>query len=205
MTRVLDELPAPPASVLDVGCGHGRFAALLSACFPHAMLTGVDGSEELLQLARQRPDVPQGADWLQLDVITQAESIPPGPFDLVTLFGVIHHIPGEQRRGGLLRELAERVAPRGSLALAFWTTAGDEDAARRVPWAHAHIDEAELEAGDRLLRFDNDPGVFRFAHFADAAELARVERAPGLPCLLRFTSDGTGGVANAYFLWRRPA
>jgi SAM-dependent methyltransferase len=205
MLRVLHELPAKPGSVLDVGCGHGRFAALVREAAPGARFLGVDASLELLALARGRSDVPADAEWRRVDVLAEPEAIPRGPFDLVTLFGVIHHVPGEARRGALLRRLGERVAPGGTLALAFWTTAGDEDASRRVPWALAGVDAAELEPGDRLLRFGEDPLVNRFAHFADAAELLRVEAAPGLPCVLRFASDGAGGVSNAYFLWRRPA
>jgi len=72
-----------------------------------------------------------------------------------------------------------------------------------VPWESARVDASDLEPGDRLLRFDTDASIFRFSHFADETELARIAHAIGLPLTLRFDSDGSGGIANAYLLWRR--
>jgi SAM-dependent methyltransferase len=204
MRRLLAELPAPPRSVLDVGCGHGRFAQLLRECGIAASYWGVDASAELLALARARADLVEGARFARVDVIEDAAAIPAGPFELVGMFGVIHHVPGEAARAALLRALAERVAPGGTLAVAFWRTTADEDPARRVPWESAAIDARELEPGDRLLRFDTDANACRFAHFADEAELARLASSLDLPLAARFDSDGAGGIANAYLAWRRP-
>ena len=52
--RVLDTFLAPAAgqSILDVGTGTGRAALLLARSGAH--VTGVDASEEMLQIARQR-------------------------------------------------------------------------------------------------------------------------------------------------------
>ena len=203
MRRALDELPAPAERILDIGCGHGRFAALLRERCSRASYWGVDASAQLVALARARGDLIPGAQFSQVDVIESADAIPAGPFDLIGAFGVIHHVPSEAGRSALLRALAARLSPGGTLCVAFWRTTGDEDPIKRVPWASAEIDERELEAGDRLLRFDIDPRVFRFAHFADEAELARLASAPGLPLAMRFDSDGAGGIANAYLSWRR--
>lgn len=204
MERVLRELPTPPRSVLDVGCGHGRFAAQLHAMGETPEYTGVDGSAALLELAAARTDVPAHCRWLQSDLEDDPSALPEGPFDLISLFGVLHHVPGEARRMTLLRCLGERVAPGGTLALAFWRTQGDS-IERQRPWSDAGLCDADVEPGDRLLSFDRRPDVTRYAHFADDAELTRVEPAPGLPLALRFASDGAGCATNAYFLWRRPA
>ena len=203
MRRVLDELPAPPRSVLDVGCGHGRFAQLLRERALVASYCGVDASAELIGLARERSDLTPGSRFAQVDVIEDAHAIPSGPFDLIGMFGVIHHVPGEAARALLLRELAARLAPGGTLAVALWRTTAAENPAKRVPWADAAIDASDVEPGDRLLRFDVDASVFRFSHFADEAELARLARALELPLATRFDSVGSGGIANAYLLWRR--
>ena len=204
MRLVLDALPAAPRSVLDVGCGHGRFAQLLAERGSAAIYQGVDASSELLAIARARGDLLPGAHFTAVDVIENASDLPSGPFDLIGLFGVIHHVPGEPARAALLRALAERVAPGGTLAVAFWRRVAEQDEARRVPWEVAQIDARDLEPGDRLLRFGDDPSVYRFSHFADEAELARLARAVPLPLAGRFEADGAGGISNAYLLWRRP-
>jgi SAM-dependent methyltransferase len=204
MRRALDELPSPPRTILDVGCGHGRFAQLLRERGSSASYWGVDASAELIAIARARRDLIGGARFSRADVIEDASRVPRGPFDLIAMFGVIHHVPAEPARAELLRVLADRLAPGGTLAVAFWRTSADEDPAKRLPWEAAGIDSRELEPGDRLLRFDADPHVFRYAHFADEAELGRLAAALEIPLALRFDSDGSGGIANAYLLWRRP-
>lgn len=203
MKRALDELPDRPARILDVGCGHGRFGALVAERFPACRYHGVDASAELLEIARGRTDLPAVSRWDQLDLIFENERLPEGPFDLVSMFAVIHHVPGEARRAALLRTLAERLAPGGTLAVAFWRTTGDE-ARRHVDWSSVGIDASELEAGDRLQSFDSDAAVPRYAHFADESELERLQAACELPLQLRFDSDGNERVSNAYLLWRRP-
>lgn len=203
MRRVLAELPVPPARVLDVGCAHGRFAALLAEGNREVTYHGVDASAELLAIGSARTDIPRVARWDQLDLIFASDRLPAGPFDLVSMFAVIHHVPGEARRRSLVAALAGRVAPGGTLAVAFWRTSGDQPR-RHIDWSSVGIDPRELEPGDRLQTFDSDGSVPRYAHFADDAEVERMETACDLPLALRFDSDGDGRLSNAYLLWRRP-
>ena len=203
MKRVLDELPEAPRRVLDVGCGHGRFAALLEERIPGVAYTGVDASRELLEIARSREGLPAGASWQTADVVFETERLPEGPFDLIAMFAVIHHVPGEGRRATLLRALEERLAPGGTLAVAFWRSVGIDER-RDVDWSAAGIDPAELEPGDRLQTFDSNRAVPRYAHFADEPEIDRLSLALELPMTLRFDSDGNERVSNAYLMWQRP-
>ena len=212
MERLLCELPEPPMRVLDVGCGHGRFAALLAADrrvrgLPQPHYVGVDRSRALLERARRRDDVPEGARWLERDIEAEApeeRGLPQGPFDLVVMIAVVHHIAGEARRAALLRELATRLVPGGTLAVAFWRSAAD-DRRRHLDWRRVGIEPATLEEGDRLLSFDGERGGIRYGHFASEAELRRMECAPGHPVVLRYLDDGPQRQSNAYLLWRRPA
>ena len=189
--------------VLDVGCGHGRFAALLHERDIVDAYLGVDASPALLEIARSRDDLPPCAKFGSADVVADPGSIPTGPFDLIVVFGVLHHVPSEARRIGLVRILTGRLAPGGTLAVAIWRIDGDADH-RRVDWSHLHIDEDDLEPGDRLQTFDGRLELLRYAHFADDTELDRIAAAPDLPLSDRFEADGGTGVANAYLLWTRP-
>jgi SAM-dependent methyltransferase len=106
--------------VLDVGCGHGRFARWAAdALAPRALaLWGVDASEPLLELARRTG--PPGAHWQTGDVIAAPEALPFGPFDLVALVALIHGVPSRERRRALLAACARRLAPGGRLVLTTW-------------------------------------------------------------------------------------
>lgn len=203
MQQVLDALPAPPGSVLDVGCGHGRFAAMLQDRGYSSRFVGVDGSPTLLDLARERDDLLPDCRFECVDVIEAPESIPRGPFDLVTLFAVVHHIPSAERRAALIRSLAKRVSPGGTLAVSFWRWR--EDLGKRdVPWSVAGIDEAAVEPGDRLQRFDSDDDKLRYAHFADEDELDAFAGILDATPPRRFDADGQDEAGNAYFVWRLP-
>lgn len=90
---VLDELPPPPATVLDAGCGDGRIAAEMVR--RRYAVTGVDYLE--LSVLYARTMVPEGtffAGDLRKDLIA-AYGLRPGQFDAVVMVEVYEHIPPE--------------------------------------------------------------------------------------------------------------
>jgi SAM-dependent methyltransferase len=87
--RFLPELAEQAASVLDVGCGAGGFAAIWRAYNPALAYTGVDASAALVEAARQlHPD----ATFVQAD---GAGPLPfaDGEFDVVAALGWLHLDP----------------------------------------------------------------------------------------------------------------
>jgi 2-polyprenyl-3-methyl-5-hydroxy-6-metoxy-1,4-benzoquinol methylase len=88
-------------TVLDVGCGAGGMLAPLSR---YGQVTGVDTSEELVELCHQRGfgDVQLGSAYE-----LPAES---GSVDLITLFDTIEHVPDDIR---VLVECRRALAPGG--------------------------------------------------------------------------------------------
>ena len=122
-----------------------------------------------------------------------------GQFDLVALFGVLHHIPGADRRLDLLRALGERVAPGGLLVFTEWLFYDDPRLRERiVDWAV----DVQVEPGDYLL--DWRRGVksltspaLRYCHAVDEAEHQRLVAATGLQPLAEYRADagyrGVGG------------
>src|SRR5688500_10973368 len=78
---------APPARILDVGCGTGRSLAYFAQQFPAAILAGVDPTTELLDEARKK--VPAA----RLHVaVGQRLPFADGSFDLVVATGILHHV-----------------------------------------------------------------------------------------------------------------
>ena len=203
MRRLFEELPGTPEDVLDCGCGHGRFGALLAEHNPAARYTGIDASADLLALARERADLPVQSGFARVDLLDDPVPLPAARFDLVTLFGVIHHVPGEGRRRALIGALADAVAPGGCLTVAFWSLRAEPNARKRLPWSAVGLTPDDVDPGDHLMAFDGDDGLLRYAHFASDAELDRLVADCALPLRSRYEADGSGGAANTYLVWER--
>jgi SAM-dependent methyltransferase len=210
-----ENLPDRALGVLDVGCGNGRLASFLADALPGRSASlrycGVDASAPLLEAVRARR-LPFGEVETRLvDVVETPIEEHQGAraFSLVTLFGVLHHVPSEQRRGHLLRSLAGCLEDGGLLALAIWRfEAFERFRARLRPWeefnatADERIDLAQLEAGDHLLPWGEDGRAVRYCHFVDEAETRRLLEAASLSVVATWAADGREGSLNRYFVLR---
>jgi SAM-dependent methyltransferase len=204
--RIVGGLPRPPRSVLDVGCGNGRFGAYLAAWLGGEFsYLGLDASAELLELARRRSDLPPETTLIERDLVAGpcAEALPGGHHPLVVAFGLLHHVPSFARRRELLCALAERLEPGGRLAVSVWRFGAFERFRdKRVPF-EPPIQTADLEPGDVLLSFGREPGAVRYCHFLDEEETDRLLAAVALPCLDRFCADGREETLNDYLVLGR--
>jgi ubiquinone/menaquinone biosynthesis C-methylase UbiE len=95
----------PGLRALEVGCGTGRWLSLLRD--QAAIVSGLDGSANMLQRARER--LP-GADLRH----GSAEHLPwpAASFDLVLCNNALHHFPDKR---GFMKEAARVLAPEGEL------------------------------------------------------------------------------------------
>jgi SAM-dependent methyltransferase len=205
--RIVGGLPAPPRSVLDVGCGNARFGAYLAAWLGGEFsYLGVDASAELLALARRRDDLPSDVALVERDLVAgpPTEALPDGRYSLVAAFGLLHHVPSFDRRLALLGAMAERLEPGGRLAISLWRFGAFERFRHKQVPFEPPIDIADLEPGDVLLSFGEEPAAVRYCHFLDEEETDRLLAAAALPCLDRFTADGREGSLNDYLVLGRP-
>jgi SAM-dependent methyltransferase len=203
--RLLPHLPAArPLRVLDAGCGNGRLALFLANAGVALDYTGLDSSPALLAAAARaleaHPTVK--ATWIEADFILEPAALLAGPFDLVALFGVLHHVPGAQRRRDLIAALARRTAPGGVLAFTAWRFAEHARFRERIMPPPADL---ALEPHDYLLdwRAGAAPAL-RYCHYADDAELDALTQASGLARIDAFRADGDTGDLNAYRVLKNP-
>ncbi len=205
-------MPEAP-SILDAGCGNGRFGVLLDRVLepPYSYL-GVDSSVPLLDIARSTVADREGVElrFVMADLVDEGLDGKLGElrFDLIVVFGVLHHIPSLKARRSLLLRLGRRLAPGGLMALTMWQFAvPDRFRARFMSWedynrqAEEPLDLAELEEGDFLLRWEKT--LCRYCHFADPQEAAGLAGSLGLDVVDHFRSDGELNDLNLYYLLRQ--
>ena len=199
--EALSDYLSAPLSVLDVGCGNGRFGIFLAENLSGKIdYLGIDNNLALLDYARRSL-----ADYEHLnavltekDVITEA--LPVNQYDLVVLFGVIHHVPGYANRQSFVQALAERVKPGGQLVIAAWRFYEYERFRKRlVDWD----DEIEVEKNDYLLDWRRGERALRYCHYVDDKELDSLVRTSGLSEITRYRADGSDNRMNAYLVLRK--
>lgn len=196
--RAILPLLPPEVRVLDAGCGNGRFGRfLVQESAARVRYTGVDTNLALLERARAAL-AEIDAQFFARDLLR--DSLPDGPYDLIGLFGVLHHIPGYAQRERLLIGLAARLAPGGMLFFSVWRFYEFERFRRRiVPWPA----DLDVEPGDFLLDWRRGAHALRYCHHIDESERAALVRATGLSEQMTFCADGESGQSNRYTLLRR--
>jgi len=123
------------AEAVDIGCGPGNSTQLLQQRFPHAAVTGIDSSPDMIEAARKR--LP-GVRFDIADIVEWKKNT--GPlFDVILSNAVLQWVPDHEV---LFPALLARLTQGGRLAVQMPHTL-EEPASRRMreiaadgPWAH---------------------------------------------------------------------
>lgn len=200
----LRAVPEPPVSALDVGCGNGRFLRYLLALDDGdrlARYVGTDTSLPLLSAASRLAPSGGTACFVLHDLDRGVDSLFSARFDLIVAFGVLHHIPGEDRRAAFLNAAARVLSPTGRLVVTCWQFGDDARFADRCEdWSTIGIDPRDVERGDSLLRWGDSgsPSAVRYCHFTSPGEIERLADAADLTLKRTFHADGKSGRLNLY-------
>lgn len=122
--RIVDHAPAPPATVLDIGCGWGEFMLRLLEAAPGATGVGLDLNEDDLARGRANAEA-RGLSGRVRFVQESAAGITRDPADVVLCLGASHALsdarPPEHTTAAL-HALRRLVAPGGRVVLGegFW-------------------------------------------------------------------------------------
>jgi len=125
----------PPASVLDAGCGTGRYAICLANS--GYVVTGIDMSSALIAVANERRCSASGALSLREDdILTHSVS---EPYDAVLCRGVLNDFTESQDRAEAFEVFARALRPGGILILDVREWAATVDRKTRQPIVEKRI------------------------------------------------------------------
>ena len=150
---LLDLLPAPGATILDVGAGSGRDAAWFAA--KGYDVVAIEPSEAMRSLARQRHPSPR-IHWIADSLPDLAQVRRLGlTFDLILLSAVWMHVPPTSRQRAL-RKLATLLSPNGRIAISLRIGPPDTNRAMYAVTL-PELTAMAQQFGLRLVRTDDSP------------------------------------------------
>ena len=185
-----DHLPPPPATILDVGGGPGRYAIALAEC--GYAVTLVDLARGCLELARVKAAETgvELAGYVQGTVLDLAR-FSAETYDAVLMLGPLYHLFTLEDRRQAVREAARVLRPGGIVVAAVITRYA------LIRWAARHRPEWLVEhraAVERLLETGRAAGnrkvSFTDAYFAHPAELPALLEQAGLHVLDTLAAEG---------------
>ena len=121
-------LPRAGEDVLDVACGTGVVARLVSKRIAHGHVTGLDLNTGMLAVARTLPSEGAGIDWIEGSALDLP--FPAGKFDLVLCQLGLQFFPDQ---GRALREMRRVLTSSGRIALSVYSPI------ERTPGANAFV------------------------------------------------------------------
>lgn len=193
--------------MLDLGCGNGNLVRWLSGHGFRGWYTGVDRSTELLRHADtgQERITFINADISVPDWLTD---LPTQPFDLVTAFAIMHHLPGVGLRVRLLREIKRLLAPDGIFIHSVWQLNNSPRLQKRIqPWEAIGLQTTDMDEGDALLDWRAERGTtataLRYVHTFTESELIELAQKSGFKITESWSSDGKEGCLGLYQVWSR--
>ena len=178
MLALAEFLPSPPARIVDIGGGPGRYAIALAQ--KGYSVTLVDLSQDSLTLAQEKAQ----EAGVTLDAVVHANALDLADlasctYDTALLFGPLYHLLTRSERLQAVHEALRVLRPGGSLFATFITRfAQFRWAARYDPaWLARDRDYTEqfLESGIHRV-----PGLFTDAHFAHPDEIVPLMESAGL-------------------------
>lgn len=196
VTELINQkIPLKEISILDVGCGNGRFYAHLTSHIdkPFTYL-GLDTNDYLMVEALLKYE---DTDFKSHDVILSPDKIE-NRYDVVVAFGLTHHIPGNDYRRKWFSAISELVNPGGLLIFSNWQLDKDSRSKKLVV-------AEDLEDNDFYYGWDDSEDK-RYVHIYSEDEMSEITdllKQKSLDLIETFVNDGRTGKLNEYYVLKR--
>lgn len=203
--------------VADIGCGNGRFGQFLLEKCPQVKLsyTGIDANKRLLSFAEENLQGKIPALHLdQVDIIQSLldneDFLNNQKFQLITCFGVFHHVPSFELRLKLLKYLLSKLSANGTLIVSVWMFMEYERFRKKIIRTDEKNDSQKLEKyslnlinlekNDYILDWKRGTEALRFCHYIDEQEQNLLLEKSGAKLKKSFRADGKENDVNQYLI-----
>jgi SAM-dependent methyltransferase len=199
--------------IADLGAGNCRFLNfLLNNLDIQIDYTAVDFSNQMLSLKdfSENPKIKR-IKILELDITrTNLKTFfQPEKFDLITAFGLFHHLPGFKIRAKIFENIYEILKPDGNFIFTTWNFLNVPRLVKRIAWSKDFSDDyvlkifelkyEEMEKNDFILDWVKKDFGYRYAHFFDDLEIQQLCKNK-FAIQNSFYADGKEKNRNRYFI-----
>jgi len=188
--------------VVDLGCGNGRFASYLQRVDKRFNYLGIDSSEKLIKIAKDKYKKYQNITFLKEDILEYKFEI--SKYNIIVIFGLIHHIPGKANRFKFLSNIFKNISNNTLIFMSLWN----------FNWVLKLFKESKkiiskydlnLEKGDYFLKWQ-DSEYPRYCHFFSDDEITEIEeliRKNNIEIIDKYYSDGKTKNSNLYLIIKK--
>lgn len=152
----LESLPSN-SSILDVGCGNGKYLSIRKDCY----MFGCDPCPTFIEIAQMKHPHANLVCANGLSLPYKSKSM-----DAIITIAVFHHLVSDENRHKFLQELARVVKSGGSVYITVWSTT-----AMKPSWKSLHM------SGDYLVPWHNkyDSKIYdRYYHLYTKEEIVEL-------------------------------
>ncbi len=187
--EILPYQPTDHPCALDLGIGTGFFTSRFLQKYPDSSVTGVDGSEEMINLAKSRlQNVSKQVSFVNDNFVRLKDILPPGQrFDVIFSSYALHHLDKETKKRvlddatSLLKEGGWFV--NADLVVSSYSEIEDRIQDIRIQGIHSRssdkrfkdlvtirrfLDDLERNEGDQPITIDEDLQVLRESGIGNA-------------------------------------
>ncbi|MDQ6984752.1 MAG: class I SAM-dependent methyltransferase [Candidatus Dojkabacteria bacterium] len=206
--RLTEYIDNKPLSILDIGCGNGRFLDFLEEKHIDVKsYTGIDNSKELLEIAIDNTkNTNASKKFIEIDLNDSEWSRKLNDeYDLIVCFGVMHHLENNKARENVYNSVNILLHSMGIFINTFWQFAAIEGyvESHKLEESNIAYNEVSLGENDYLLTFGKDNSTYRFCHFSNEDEIRLIESESNLLLVDSFFSDGKEDRMNLYKIYKK--
>lgn len=139
--------------------------------------------------------------------LPQLQKSPP---QIITCFGVTHHLPSQKLRDNFLKTLASIVSKDGLVVVSFWQFMLEGRFREKIisPTNSTSLKLntsffLELEDNDHILDWQRGEEAFRYCHFWPEREISQCVEKSGLKVIKSFKADSRSQQANYYLILQK--